>query len=221
MTGRFAVDLLHPGRVARTWQDWFVGTQGRRRLLFALGGCVVVLIIAAVPYIVSQWRLSRDQGSLPQLRADLARRDGELRLLRADLQALSVEAKRQVRWAEVMTALSQQIPPTLKLTKVEALRGGPPPAAGPGQPAPSPTLPPAGEGELRVEAITPLKPGSPNMLEIAQFMAGLLKDPAVSKRFQLKNWEIKPGTPASGGGQAQGEGEKMLQIVIVLSEIGR
>ncbi|HET8577041.1 MAG TPA: hypothetical protein VFO18_08085 [Methylomirabilota bacterium] len=222
MTGRFAVDLLHPGRVAQTWQDWFVGTQGRRRFLFALSGCVVVLIIAAVPWIITSLRLSGDQGSLPRLRADLAGRDGELRLLRADLQALSVEAKRQVRWAEVMTALSQQIPPTLKLTKVEALRAGPPPAPSPGQPPPpTPTPVSAGEGELRIEAITPLKPGSPNMLEIAQFMAGLLKDPAVNKRFQLKNWEIKPGTPASGGGQAQGEGEKMIQIIIVLSELGR
>ncbi len=220
MTARFGVDLLHPGRVARTWQDWFIGTQGRRRLIFAAVGCFVVLVIVAVPQIVSRWRLSSDQSSLPRLRADLARRDGELRVLRGDLQALSVEAKRQVRWAELMTALSQQIPPTMKLTKVEILRAGPPPTAGPGQPPPQAQAL-AGEGELRIEAITPLKPGSPNMLEIAQFMAGLLKDPAVNKRFQLKNWEIKPGAGASGGGTGSGEGERTLQITIVLSELGR
>lgn len=218
MTARFAVDLLHPGRVARTWQDWFIGTQGRRRFVFAAVGCFVVLVIVAVPQVISRFRLSSDQSSLPRLRADLTKRDGELRVLRADLQALSVEAKRQVRWAELMTAFSQQIPPTIKLTKVEILRAGPPPAAGPGQPQ---AQAPAGEGGLRLEAITPLKPGSPSMLEIAQFMAGLMKDPAVNKRFQLKNWEIKPGAGPSGGSPGEGPAERMLQITIVLSEIGR
>jgi hypothetical protein len=217
MTARFSVDLLHPGRVAKTWQDWFVGTQGRRRLLLAaVGFGVVLVIVAAFPLVIS-WRLSGPESDLPRLRQDLARRDGDVRVLKADLLALAVEAKRQVRWAEVMTALSQQIPPTLKLLKVEALRAAAPPA-GPGQPAPA--AQPAGEGELRIEAVTPLKPGSPNMLEIAQFMAGLMKDSAVHKRFQLKNWEIKP-TSAAVTGPSPGSGERFLQITIVLSEIGR
>lgn len=214
MTARFAVDLLHPGRVARTWQDWFIGTQGRRRFIFALVGCVAVLVIGAVPQIVARWKLSVDQGSLPQQRANLAKREGEVRVLRADLQALSVEAKRQVRWAELMAALSQQIPPTLKITKVESVRAAAPVSA-PGQPAPAAQAS-AGAGELRIEAVTPLKTGSPNMLEIAQFMAGLMKDPAVNKRFQLKNWEIKPGT-----GPGEIPGGKTLQVTIVLSETGR
>jgi len=219
MTARFSVDLLHPGRVAKTWQDGFVGTQGRRRLLLtAVGFGVVLVIVAAFPLVIS-WRLSGPESNLPRLRQDLARRDGDVRVLKADLQALAVEAKRQVRWAEVMTALSQQIPPTLKLLKVEALRAAAPPA-GPGQPAPA--AQPAGEGELRIEAVTALKPGSPNMLEIAQFMAGLMKDSAVNKRFQLKNWEIKPtSATATVSAPAQGPGEKFLQITIVLSEIGR
>ena len=59
-----------------------------------------------------------------------------------------------------------------------------------------------------------LRPGPPPLLEIAQFMGGLLKDPSVSRRYQLKSWEIKqPG----GGGAAVGEGAQ-LQIVIVLAE---
>jgi len=37
MSGRFSVDLLHPGHVADTWQDWFIGPQGRRRLIIAAG----------------------------------------------------------------------------------------------------------------------------------------------------------------------------------------
>ncbi len=218
MTARFAVDLLHPGRVARTWQDWFVGTQGRRRFIFALVGCIAVLVIGAVPQIVARWKLSVDQGNLPQQRANLAKREGEVRVLRADLQALSVEAKRQVRWAELMAAFSQQIPPTIKITKVESVRSAPA-APTPGQPAAAAQAS-AGGGELRIEALTPLKTGSPNMLEIAQFMAGLMKDPGVNKRFQLKNWEIKPagGIGGSAGDVASG---RALLITIVLSETGR
>lgn len=220
MNSRFTVDLLHPGRVARTWQDWFVGTQGRRRLLLAaVGSGVVLVIVAAFPVVVTL-RLAGPESDLPRLRQDLARRDGDVRVLKADLQALAVEAKRQVRWAEVMTAFSQQIPPTLKLLRVEALRTAAA-APAPGQP-PAGGQQPSGEGELRIEAVTPLKPGSPNMLEIAQFMAGLMKDSAVNKRFQLKNWEIKPTSAAvTVAAPSAGPAEKFLQITIVLSEIGR
>lgn len=215
MSGRFSVDLLHPGHVADTWQDWFIGPQGRRRLIIAAGFSAVVLLLVVIALILPvRLRLSQDVGAIPKLRADLAAREGDLTVLRQDLQALSVEAKRQVRWAEVLNAFRQQIPSTLKLQKVEA--GGAAPAApgpaGQGQPQGSPAGA-AGAGELRIEALTPLRPGPPPLLEIAQFMGGLLKDPSVSRRYQLKSWEIKQ----PGGGAAVGEGAQ-LQIVIVLAE---
>jgi hypothetical protein len=216
MSGRFSVDLLHPGHVADTWQDWFIGPQGRRRLIIAAGVSAGVLLLVVIALILPvRLRLSQDVGAIPKLRADLATRDGDLTVLRQDLQALSVEAKRQVRWAEVLNAFRQQIPATLKLQKVES--GGPAtPQAGaaPGQPGQAqPQAGAAGAGELRIEALTPLRPGPPPLLEIAQFMGGLLKDPAVSKRYQLKSWEIKQ----PGGGGAAVEGAQ-LQIVIVLAE---
>jgi hypothetical protein len=217
MSGRFSVDLLHPGHVADTWQDWFIGPQGRRRLIVASGISAGVLLLVVLALILPvRLRLSENVGAIPKLRADLATLDGELNVLRQDIQALSVEAKRQIRWAEVLNAFRQQIPATLKLQKVES--GGPgaaPAGAAPGQSGQSqsqaqPGL--AGAGELRIEALTPLRPGPPPLLEIAQFMGGLLKDPAVSGRYQLKSWEIKqPG----GGGAAEGA---QLQIVIVLAE---
>jgi hypothetical protein len=213
MSGRFSVDLLHPGHVSDTWQDWFIGPQGRRRLIIAAGFSAGVLLLVVIALILPvRLRLSQDVGAIPKLRADLTTRDGDLTLLRQDLQALSVEAKRQVRWAEVLNAFRQQIPPTLKLQKVEAGGGA---AAATGQPGQGqPQGSPAGAGELRIEALTPLRPGPPPLLEIAQFMGGLLKDPSVAKRYQLKSWEIKqPG----GGSAAAGEGAQ-LQIVIVLAE---
>jgi hypothetical protein len=217
MSGRFSVDLLHPGHVADTWQDWFIGPQGRRRLIVAAGVSAGVLLLVVLAFILPvRLRLSENVGAIPKLRADLATREGELNVLRQDIQALSVEAKRQVRWAEVLNAFRQQIPATLKLQKVES--GGPaaaPAGAAPGQTAQQ-QAPPGltGAAELRIEALTPLRPGPPPLLEIAQFMGGLLKDPAVSARYQLKSWEIKqPG----GGGATAGEGAQ-LQIVIVLAE---
>ena len=207
MSGRFSVDLLHPGHVADTWQVWFIGPHGRRRLIIAVGFSVgVFLLVVIVLILPPRLRLYQDAGAIPKLRADLATRERDLAVLRQDLQALSVEAKRQVLWAEVLSAFRKQIPSTLKLQKVES--GG---SAAAGQPRPPAGS--AGTGELRIEALTPLRPGPPPLLEIAQFMGGLLKDPAVAKRYQLKSWEInQPGV-----GVAAGEGAQ-LQIVIVLAE---
>jgi hypothetical protein len=35
MSTRFAIDLVHPGHVADTWQDWFIGSSRLR----AAGSC--------------------------------------------------------------------------------------------------------------------------------------------------------------------------------------
>jgi len=215
MSTRFSIDLAHPGHVADTWQDWFIGPQGRRRWVIAAAGCGIVLVVVIALILPTRIRLSQDVGAIPRLRADLAARQGDLNVLRANLQALSLEARRQVRWAEMLNAFRQQIPATLKLQKVEV---GAVPAAsttaqsGQAQPV---GAPPAAASELRIEAVTPLRPGPPPLIEIAQFMGGLMKDPTVGRRYQLKSWEIKQAGGA--GSQAAGEREQLL-VLIVLSE---
>ncbi len=204
MSTRFQVDLLHPGWVAETWQEWFVGPKGAKRLAMLTVGCVVVLLIVLAAMLPTYWKLSQNLSAVPGLQRDLAARETDLSLLRSNLGALAEEARRQIRWAEVLGTLSQQIPPTLKLQLVEAARGAP--AAG-GQQAGTPG---GSGGLLRIDAVTPLRPGSPPLLEVAQFMAGLMRDPAVNKRFELKSWEIKPG--------AAGAGVPLLNVGIVLSE---
>jgi len=206
MTARFNIDLVHPGRVAKTWQEPFLGPQGRRHLaLFVLAGIGVLLLVLVAGILPTYWRLAADLNAIPRLEKDLAATEADLGTLRTNLRALTSEAKRQVRWAELLATFSQQIPATLRLQVVEASRVAA--TAAPGQP------PGPGESLLRVEAITPVRPGHPPLLEIAQFMAGIMRDPAVNKRFQLKNWEIKPPT---GGGE--GQGPQFLNIVITFSE---
>lgn len=210
MTVRFTIDLQRPGRVAQTWQDRFTGPAGKRHLVFfALAGIGLLLLILVGGILPTYWRLSDDLNALPNLRRDLAATENDLNVLRANLGALTQEARRQVRWAELLTAFSQQTPATLKLVKLEAVRvlASSAPAPSPGQPTPDAR--PA--GTLRIEAITELVAGSPPLIEIAQFMAGLMRDPSVSKRFTLRSWEIKPG----GGG---GEGPQFLNVSILLGE---
>ena len=197
MSSRFRMDLLHPGAdlrqmgwVAQSREEWFTGPDSPRRLaLFSLA-CVAVLVIILVTAILPPyWRLSSDLSAVPGLRRDLAARQTDLDLLKSNLGALAEEARRQIRWGEVLTALGQQIPATLKVQTVEAARVALPAAQG--QPAGAPAR---FENVLRIDAVTPVRPGSPPLLEMAQFMAGLMRDPAVNKRFQLKSWEIKPGS---------------------------
>ena len=213
MSARFTVDLLHPGHVADSWQDWFIGPQGARRLLVAAGICAGILLLVVVVLVLPPtFRLSTDQGAIPRLRTDFATRDGNLNLLRQDLQALGVEAKRQVRWADVLSAFRHQTPASIRLQKVEVGVAPAPPAAPAGQTQAQGIVPTG--AELKIEALTPLRPGPPPLLEIASFMGGLLKDPAIARRYRLKSWELRqPG----GGGPQSADGAQ-LQILITLSE---
>lgn len=208
MTRRFSIDLIHPGQLSLTWQEWFVGNQGARRLTaVALAGILVLVLIMVGGILPTYWRLSSDLNAIPRLQKDLAASEGDLNVLRTNLQALTLEARRQVRWAGLLGALSQHIPPTIRLQTVEASR--PAPAVGAAQPPPDAKA----EGVLRIESVTPVRSGSQPLLEVAQFMAGLMRDPAVNKRFQLKSWDIKP----PGGGSAEDE-TQYLNITILLSE---
>ncbi len=195
MSARFRVDLLHPGEdlrqigwIAKNREEWFVGPDAGRHLgLIALGGFLVLLIFLVAGILPSYMRLSDSLSGMPALKRDLTAARANLDLLKSNLGALSQEARRQVRWADILVALGQEIPPTLKLQNVGSAR-----VASPGTPSQRPGAPAVFETTLRIEAVTPMRPGSQPLIEVAQFMAGLMRDPAVSRRFQLKSWDIKP-----------------------------
>ncbi len=207
MTTRFNIDLLHRGRISASWQDSFLGAEAAPRLVLFAGATVIVLLLGFVVGIYLPSRaLSDDQREVVRLKQTLATKAEDLRMVKSDLGALSEEARRQVRWSELLNTFSEQLPPVLRLQKVsltkvmpQAPAGQPPPKAG------------RAEGLMQIEAQTPLRPGGPPLIETAKFMAGIMRDPAVNKRFNLSRWEIKPG-PA-GGNQPQ-----LLNISVTLTE---
>ncbi len=208
MNPRFAIDLLHPGGVGRTWRERFLGPQGPRRLgLGAMGALGVLLLVLVAGILPTHWRKSEDLSALPGLREDLRTREADLAALRANLGALGAEARQQVRWGEVLTALSREIPPSVRLNVVDAQRPVPPPAqTGARAPAPRP------ERTLRIDAVTPLRPGGAPLLDVARFMAGLMREPALARRFQLASWEIRP--PASPRQAADDEPQFLTASVL-------
>ena len=126
MSARFALDLLHPGHVAASWQDWFVGPQGARRLLVVGGICAGVILLVVITLVLPP------PSACPGTRAPFpssARTSPRATAISVSsgrtCRPWGVEAKRQVRWADVLNAFRRQTPPTIKLQKVEA---GLPPA---------------------------------------------------------------------------------------------
>jgi hypothetical protein len=209
MTARFTIDLLHTGRIAETWQDRLATARGRQAFLVFAALSLVALVAGWVVGVSIPARgLAQERRAVTQLNAQLATRTDELRLIRSGLGALSEEARRQIRWSDLLTTLSQQIPSVLRLQRV-ALTNVVPTA--PGQPPPATA--PRPEGVLQIEAQTPLRPGGPPLVETARFMGGIMRDAAVNKRFTLRSWEIKP--PASTTTDSP---SPLLQIGVTLAE---
>jgi hypothetical protein len=208
VTARFTVDLLHPGALGRTWRERFLGPSGARRLglvtMIAVGVLLLILVAGILP---THWRKSEDVSALPGLREDLRTREADLGALRANLRALGAEARQQVRWGEVLTALSREIPGTVRLTQVDAQRPAPPPAQAAAARGPAPRA----DRTIRVDAVTPLRAGGAPLLDVARFMAGLMRDPALARRFTLTSWEIKPPTAPR---QALDETQFLLATIV-------
>src|SRR6185369_9741470 len=56
-TRRFSVDLLHPGQLSMTWQEWFIGAPGQRHLaLVAMMGASLLLLLLVGGIFPVYWR---------------------------------------------------------------------------------------------------------------------------------------------------------------------
>ena len=204
MTPRFTIDLTRPGWGQRSRREWFLSADGPRRLAIVAAAGVAIVVLVALGGVLPQYlRYSSEVQSIAKLRREVTTADDELSTLRTNLRSLGAEARRQVRWSEMLPALSKGLPGTLKIDRVALGKAARQPQ-GQAQSQPAATQP--SDLTLQIDARTTVVPGSSRLVEIANFMAALSQDPAVAPRFQLKTWEVQP---ARGQG-----GDEQLHITI-------
>jgi hypothetical protein len=197
MTPRFTINLLRAGPVGGYWRHWFLGPGAWRRLLVCAATLALVLLAGALVLVLpTYWRLSNDLSAIPALENQLATTTADLAVLRSNLQTLSAEAKRQVRWTELLNTFSQHTPGDIKLQRLELIQQT---GATPSEPT------------FTIDALTPLTTGGDSLVQIAQFMANIMRDP-VMRRFQLRNWEVRPEAAAPG------DTAPLLAVRITLTE---
>jgi hypothetical protein len=203
----FSIDLLRPGAFARTPFEKFLLRQGGKRLALAYALGALLLLWGGVTY----WQrtaplraaLSMEQQLLRGMQAQVAQRQQELTQMRNQFQGIGELEKFQVVWSEVLEAVSERIPGSLWLNRIELVQ----PETKPGAqaPAPAPGAPPAALSSrlLRFEIQTELWPGSTPLLDVAKFLDELGRDPRFAQRFQLMDWEASSATVSSGSGEAR------------------
>jgi hypothetical protein len=202
----FSIDLAHPGNVQRSRWDWFIGAQGRRHLMTVAGGGVALILLVGLGGVLPRYlRYSNELASIAALNRDVATATNEATTLRASLRELAAEARRQVRWSELLPTLSQRLPESLKIDRVSLSKG---PRAGATAPADQ-SKPGGPELALQIDASTAMVAGGARLEEIANFIASLATEPTVARRFQVKTWEVKSSSRT---------GEGLQQVSISLAE---
>ena len=205
----FTVDLLRPGDFARTPFEKFLMRQGGKRLALAYALGALLLLWGGVTY----WQrtaplhtaLIAEQRHLRAMQTQVATRQQELTQMRNQFQGIGELEKFQVVWSEVLQAVSERIPGSLWLNRIELVQpetkpgaqaAATPPAAGAAPATPPPRL-------LRFEILTELWPGSTPLVDVAKFLDELGHDPRFAQRFQLLDWEASSAPAAPGSGEAR------------------
>jgi hypothetical protein len=198
----FTIDLVHPGDFALTpLERWLLRWGGQRlAIAYALGG--LLLLWGGSTY----WQqtaspraaLALEQQHLQTMKGQVAQRQQALTQMRTQFQGIGELEKFQVLWSEVLLAVSERIPVSLWLNRIELVQSdakAPPPAAPPPAAGAAPAAPPR---LLRLEILTELGPESTPLLDVAKFLDELGRDPRFAPRFQLMDWEASSATVGSG-----------------------
>lgn len=207
----FTIDLLRPGEFARTRLERLLMRQGGRRLAIAYALCALLLLWGGYRYWTRtsplRVALTTERQRLQALQTQIAKRQQDLTQMRNQFQGIGELEKFQVVWSEVLRALSERIPASLWLNRIELVQPEikPSPPAGAGAPpaAPPPRL-------LRLEILTERGAGSTSLLDVARFLDALGHDPRFAQRFQLMDWEAS--ATVTGSGEALRE-----QIMLMVS----
>jgi hypothetical protein len=213
---QFTIDLTRPGRAHRSRWDWFVGDAGRRHMaILTAVGVALVAVVVLGGVIPRHLRHSSELRAIEALRREVAVAQSEESTLRGNLRDLGVEASRQIRWSELLPALSREVPDSIRIDRVSVRKPGRTPQGAQAQQPAQQTAKagtPSNDLSLQIEASTSVAPGDARLVQVAKLMAALAQDPAVRQRFELKTWELHAG-------REQGrEQEKQLQIRVELAE---
>jgi len=207
----FSIDLLRPGEFAHTRFERFLSRQGGKRLAiaYALGG--LLLLWGGYTYwqrtAPPRTALTAERQRLQALQTQIARRQQDVTQMQSQFQVIGELEKFQVVWSEVLQAVSERMPASLWLNRIELVppETKPPPQAAAG--APPAARPP---GVLRLEIVTELGLGSAPLIDVARFLDELGHDRRFSQRFQLMDWEAL--SAVAGSGEARKD-----QIVLTVS----
>ena len=167
----FRIDLLHPGGFAKTWRDALVTPEAGKRLLYYYVGCVLAILLVVGIVMAKKSTVQVETKAINELKQKIAQRQKDLTNQRAIYQGIVEIGSYEVVWSDVLMALSESMPPDLSLQSIELVEG-----------APTQQL-------FRVVLVTPVRPGSGNLVEVDKFLNTLVQDPRF-KKFHLQDWEV-------------------------------
>lgn len=167
----FQIDLLRPAEFAKTWRDWFVGPQAGKRLLYSYASVALAILAVVLFVLPKRFSLAEDREAIKGLKQKVAQRQKDLADQRALYQGILELWRHEIHWSDVLRALSEFMPPDLRLRNVEFLES-----------APNKQL-------LRLVLDTTLRPGGGNLVELDRLLNDLARDPRF-KKFSLQDWDV-------------------------------
>jgi len=167
----FQIDLLRPAGFAKSWRDWFVGPQAGKRLLYSYATVALVILVVLWSGLQRKFTVEEDRETTKALKQKVAQRQKDLADQRVLYQGILELWRYEILWSDVLRALSEFMPPDLRLRNVEFVEGGP------------------AKQLLRLVLDTTLRPGSGNLVELDSLLNDLGRDPRF-KKFSLQDWDV-------------------------------
>ena len=164
----FRVDLLHPGGFARTWRDELLTAAVGKKLIYGYLGAFLAYFVASAIVNRNDSAVATETKAIAELKPKIAQREKDLANQRSMFKGITEIGTADVIWSEVLVALSEAMPRDVWLRSLELVDGA---------------------QLFRMVLVTPMRPGTGNLMEFERFFNSLAED-ARFKKFQLQDWEV-------------------------------